>query len=331
MAAEDLVRAHLDDARKVAISIRRRLPPFIELDDLVGQAYLGLWQAAVKYDPATGVPFWAYAVRRVQGAIHDSIRRKNFQHTSTLQLSESPEAVDALHYSDDAIQDLDSAAVAREVRAIVETADEQTRNVLKLRYWCGKNGKESGRAMGVGESRSSQLHHRALDAMRNSSHGRTLKELYMKTASKAAIKLGDARRAQLVDELGDIRKRLEQVKRDSSANIEREKQLKIEMLSWIPAQLGAAESTTFRGRKFVATVSAQKNERQIVAGGKKKIAEWLGLDTFFDKCNITLKVLEVMLTGKQMLEIVNESRTGPRSIEVQPIATAVAAPAQKAA
>ena len=44
-------------------------------EDLAAEAMVGLVKAAKSYDPASGVPFQAYAIHRIRGAVTDAARR----------------------------------------------------------------------------------------------------------------------------------------------------------------------------------------------------------------------------------------------------------------
>jgi RNA polymerase sigma factor (sigma-70 family) len=48
----------------------------LDQEDLVGDGNLALVKAARKYDPTVGVPFPAFALHYVRGAILDAIRRR---------------------------------------------------------------------------------------------------------------------------------------------------------------------------------------------------------------------------------------------------------------
>ncbi len=60
--------------RRVALKIRRQLPPQVELDDLVGAGVLGLVDAVRKFDESKQVRIETYAQHRIRGAILDSLR-----------------------------------------------------------------------------------------------------------------------------------------------------------------------------------------------------------------------------------------------------------------
>ena len=58
----------------VANRIAMRLPPHIEVDDLISVGVLGLMDAITKYDSSRGAKFKTYAEFRVRGAILDELR-----------------------------------------------------------------------------------------------------------------------------------------------------------------------------------------------------------------------------------------------------------------
>jgi RNA polymerase sigma factor for flagellar operon FliA len=72
-----LIRDHLDMARRLARKIARRVPIFVRRDDLESAALLGLTEAANRYDNTRGEPFVAYAAKRVRGAVLDELRKND--------------------------------------------------------------------------------------------------------------------------------------------------------------------------------------------------------------------------------------------------------------
>jgi RNA polymerase sigma factor for flagellar operon FliA len=71
---DKLVVAHIGLVKALAQRLARRLPSQVEVADLVSIGVLGLVEAAGRYQAATGVPFDAFARRRVQGAMLDALR-----------------------------------------------------------------------------------------------------------------------------------------------------------------------------------------------------------------------------------------------------------------
>jgi RNA polymerase sigma factor for flagellar operon FliA len=73
-ACNQLVLAHVGLVKALASRLAQRIPSHIELSELVSVGMMGLVEAARRYQPALGVPFDAFARRRVHGAMVDSLR-----------------------------------------------------------------------------------------------------------------------------------------------------------------------------------------------------------------------------------------------------------------
>ena len=76
--SEALVMAHLGMVKRVALHLKVRLPPFMELDELIQVGMIGLLEAARAFDPVKGMEFENFAHSRVRGAILDEVRRLSF-------------------------------------------------------------------------------------------------------------------------------------------------------------------------------------------------------------------------------------------------------------
>jgi RNA polymerase sigma factor FliA len=70
-----LVLKHVAMVKRVALHLKVRLPPFMELDELVQVGMIGLLEAARSYDASKGVEFEDFAYNRIRGAIIDEARR----------------------------------------------------------------------------------------------------------------------------------------------------------------------------------------------------------------------------------------------------------------
>jgi RNA polymerase sigma factor for flagellar operon FliA len=74
MDRDQLVIAHVGLVKAMAHRLAQRLPSQVEMTDLISVGVMGLIDAAGRYKPSTGVPFDAFARRRVQGAMLDALR-----------------------------------------------------------------------------------------------------------------------------------------------------------------------------------------------------------------------------------------------------------------
>ncbi len=72
------VLQHADMVKRIAIHLNDRLDGGAELDELVQVGFIGLLEAARRYDAADGVPFEAFALSRVRGAMIDELRRNDW-------------------------------------------------------------------------------------------------------------------------------------------------------------------------------------------------------------------------------------------------------------
>ena len=71
---EEVIKKYSPMIKYVANRIAMRLPPHIEVDDLISVGVLGLMDAISKYDSSRGAKFKTYAEFRVRGAILDELR-----------------------------------------------------------------------------------------------------------------------------------------------------------------------------------------------------------------------------------------------------------------
>lgn len=75
---EELVRGALPIVGYCVTSIAARVPRHVPHDDLVSAGMFGLAQAAKSWDPARGVPFRHFARRRIEGALLDELRSRDW-------------------------------------------------------------------------------------------------------------------------------------------------------------------------------------------------------------------------------------------------------------
>ncbi len=69
-----VILEHLPQIRYIAQRMAMRLPPEVQLEDLISSGVIGLLDAYEKFDPSKGVSFRTYASVRIRGAILDNLR-----------------------------------------------------------------------------------------------------------------------------------------------------------------------------------------------------------------------------------------------------------------
>jgi len=90
---EEIIKRYSPMIKYVANRIAMRLPPHIEVDDLISVGVLGLMDAISKYDPTRGAKFKTYAEFRVRGAILDELRSMDWVPRSVRQKASNVDAV----------------------------------------------------------------------------------------------------------------------------------------------------------------------------------------------------------------------------------------------
>jgi RNA polymerase sigma factor FliA len=73
--ADVLVLRHADLVKRIAYHLAGRLPPSVDVDDLIQAGMLGLLEAAAHYSADRGASFETFAGIRIRGAMIDALRK----------------------------------------------------------------------------------------------------------------------------------------------------------------------------------------------------------------------------------------------------------------
>ena len=74
-ASNDLIEQHGLLVKRIAYHLMTRLPPSVQVDDLIQSGMIGLLEASKNYDPSQGASFETYAGIRIRGSMLDEIRK----------------------------------------------------------------------------------------------------------------------------------------------------------------------------------------------------------------------------------------------------------------
>ena len=77
-STEEMVRRHAPLVRRIAYHLMGRLPPSVDVDDLVQAGMIGLLDAISRYEETHGAQFETYAVLRIRGAMLDELRNSDW-------------------------------------------------------------------------------------------------------------------------------------------------------------------------------------------------------------------------------------------------------------
>ncbi|MDB5990638.1 MAG: fliA [Herbaspirillum sp.] len=73
-----LLTQHGPLVKKLAHQLKARLPPNVEVDDLIQAGMMGLLDAISRYEDTHGAQFETYAVQRIRGAMLDELRSSDW-------------------------------------------------------------------------------------------------------------------------------------------------------------------------------------------------------------------------------------------------------------
>ncbi|ACT50035.1 MULTISPECIES: RNA polymerase sigma factor FliA [Methylovorus] len=75
---DSLLHQHATLVKKLAYQLKAKLPPSVELDDLVQAGMMGLLDAINRYEDTHGAQFETYAAQRIRGAMIDELRNADW-------------------------------------------------------------------------------------------------------------------------------------------------------------------------------------------------------------------------------------------------------------
>jgi RNA polymerase sigma factor for flagellar operon FliA len=89
---DSLLTEHMPLVKRLAHHMKAKLPPSVEVDDLVQAGMMGLLDAINRYEDNHGAQFETYAVLRIRGAMLDELRNSDWMPRSTRQNMRKVEA-----------------------------------------------------------------------------------------------------------------------------------------------------------------------------------------------------------------------------------------------
>jgi len=123
---EAVVTQYANFVKRIAYHLLARLPPCVQIDDLIQSGMMGLLEAARNYDPMLKASFETYAGIRIRGAMLDEIRRYDWAprsvHRKARQIAEAIHRIEA-HVGRDAHD--------QEIAAFLELSPEEYHQTLQ--------------------------------------------------------------------------------------------------------------------------------------------------------------------------------------------------------
>lgn len=174
-----LIEHYLPLVHGQAMRLKKKLPECVEQDDLVSDGVFGLTDAIAKFDPARGVRFTTYSLGRISGSMIDGLRdmdwvprlerRRNpnptqvgYLSTTIVRSGEKEMSVGDVTEDPTSREELEQIDQRDALRRMLRPLPRSHRAVMLMYYEGNCNMKEIGRAIGMSESRVSQIHSQAL-------------------------------------------------------------------------------------------------------------------------------------------------------------------------
>ena len=137
----ELIEKNLPLVGYQVAELLRRVPSFVQREDLASAGSLALVQAANSYDPKTGVPFHRYAVYRIRGAMLDELRSMDWAtrgaRQRTKQLEEMTSTLTAAAGRAPTKEEL-ASALGVDVESVESAQQDAARRVVSIDAPAGK-------------------------------------------------------------------------------------------------------------------------------------------------------------------------------------------------
>jgi RNA polymerase sigma factor (sigma-70 family) len=150
MNTQKLVEKYIPLANKLAFNKKQTLPKFIDIEELRSAAYLGLTEAANRFDESRGIAFSTFAYPRILGAIIDFVRQMGWGKRNDPKRAYGLDAIEEILAPKDCNLEEMFEVIAHDV-------DKRTEQILRCYFIDENSMKEVGDKFEISESRISQL------------------------------------------------------------------------------------------------------------------------------------------------------------------------------
>lgn len=99
-AAHELIRKHAGLVKRIAHHLKGRLPPSVQIEDLIQAGMIGLLEASKNFDSTKGASFETYSGIRIRGSMLDEIRKGDWAprsvHRNTRRITQAIRKIENL-------------------------------------------------------------------------------------------------------------------------------------------------------------------------------------------------------------------------------------------
>lgn len=176
----DLTDQHLEIAGKVASRLMRRYR-WLPREDIKSYAYLGLAQAAQKYDDSRGVPFVCYALTKATFLAVDQMRKDGMLTRKDRPKGDQDAVSLSVELPDPGARKAHDRVIARDLlTSLIKKVPDRDRKLIMMYYTEHMTMKEIGQVFGISESAVCLRHKALMNKLRrmvNTSKNPTLRRL----------------------------------------------------------------------------------------------------------------------------------------------------------
>ena len=171
---EKLVLNHIYLADKIAVQMFSKLKNKYSLDELKSSAYLGLIDAAEKYEVDNNKPFENFARKRIKGAILDEAKddkrynvKRGVAHKYPIQSLNAPineddnsiQFIDLVQAKEDYLNDL---LIKNEIEKMLLCLDHREKEIVTMYYFRNLTQQEISQFVGLKQPAVSKIIKRAI-------------------------------------------------------------------------------------------------------------------------------------------------------------------------
>ena len=157
--------------QRIARKLRPALRSDVDREDMAQEGFVGLMEAAARYEPDRGCSLRTFGCRRAAGAMMDHVRvlARHRREAPMPQAAESGE-IDPWDLVRRDSRTPESKVMLARFRVFLRTAwttlDGADRDVIRLRYFEGATAREAAEVLGISAATVIRAERRALDDLR---------------------------------------------------------------------------------------------------------------------------------------------------------------------
>ena len=154
---QELIVNYMPLANKIAWSKYRTTPTCVTIDELKSAAYMGLVDAASRFDSSRGIAFGVFSRLRVAGEIGDYLRTLNWVGPISQMTSLDAPIGDSMCLADMIEEEVEDTGRDEFFEKVTKPLSAIGGRLVKMYYIGEKTLKEIGAVEGISESRVSQI------------------------------------------------------------------------------------------------------------------------------------------------------------------------------